>query len=205
MIRPVSLKNKEVIYKVNEIFYSLQGEGTFVGVSAIFVRLAGCSMCCPWCDTKYAQKTNFLISAKEILKKLSSFNCKLVILTGGEPCEQNLQPLLKLLHNKKYKVHLETNGSILIDTKLIDWCTISPKYYVDEKMLKKCNAIKFIVDKSTTYEELKSLQVLLSKKTLQYLQPKDNKKENIKQCLKLIEQHQEFRLSVQLHKLLKIK
>lgn len=201
-IQPVLSANK---YKVNEIFYSVEGEGFFSGVPALFVRLAGCTMCCPWCDTKYAQKTNFNLTAEQILKKIADYPCKTVVLTGGEPTEQNLIPLLKLLKKNKYQIHLETNGSNLIDTKLFNFCTVSPKAYVNSKMLKEADAVKYIVDTETTLQEIESLQEQTSKKALFYLQPKNNSKENIKQCLKLIKQKPNLRLSVQLHKFLNIK
>ena len=190
---PVSSANK---YKVNEIFYSLEGEGFFSGVPAVFVRLAGCSMGCPWCDTKYAQKTNYNLTAEQILKKISAYPCKTVVLTGGEPTEQDLTNLAQVLHKNKYKIHLETNGANLINTKLFDFCTVSPKAYVNTKMLKKANAVKYITDTETTLQEIESLQKQTSKKTLFYLQPKNNSKENIKQCLKLIKQKPNLRLSV---------
>ena len=192
-------------YCVNEIFYSVEGEGFFSGTPAIFVRLAGCSMHCPWCDTKYAQKINFNLTAEQILKKIANYPCKTVVLTGGEPTEQNLMPLLKLLKKNKYQIHLETNGTNLIDTKLFDFCTVSPKAYVNSKMLKKANAVKYITDTKTTLQEIESFQSVLNKKALFYLQPKNNSKENIKQCLKLIKQKPNLRLSVQLHKFLNIK
>jgi len=199
---PASSANK---YKVNEIFYSLEGEGFFSGVAAIFIRLAGCTMGCPWCDTKYAQKTNYNLTAEQILKKIAVYPCKTVVLTGGEPTEQNLTALLKLLKQNKYQIHLETNGANLIDTKLFDFCTVSPKAYVNAKMLKKADAVKYITDTKTTLAEIESLEEKTSKKTLFYLQPKNNSKENIKQCLKLIKQKSNLRLSVQLHKFLNIK
>lgn len=192
-------------YKVNEVFYSLEGEGLFSGQAAVFVRLAGCTMHCPWCDTKYAQKTKFNLTAEQILKKIAAFPCKTVVLTGGEPTEQNLTALLKLLKKNKYRIHLETNGANVIDTKLFDFCTISPKAFVNAKMLKKADAIKYITDVKTTLPEIESLAKRTDKRTLFYLQPKNNSKENIKQCLKLIKQKPNLRLSVQLHKFLNIK
>ena len=199
---PASSANK---YKVSEIFYSLEGEGFFSGTPAIFIRLAGCTMCCPWCDTKYAQKTNFNLTAEQILKKVSVYPCKTVVLTGGEPTEQNLTNLLNALHKNKYQIHLETNGANLINTKLFDFCTVSPKAYVNGKMLKKADAVKYITDTKTTLQEIESLREQTGKKTLFYLQPKNNSKENIKQCLNLIKKQPNLRLSVQLHKFLKIK
>ena len=201
-ILPASSANK---YSVNEIFYSVEGEGFFSGCPAVFVRFAGCTMHCAWCDTKYAQKTNFNLTAEQILKKIAVYPCKTVVLTGGEPTERNLIPLLKLLKENKYQIHLETNGANLIDTKLIDFCTVSPKAYINAKMLKKANAVKYITDDKTALKEIESFQKILNKKTLFYLQPKNNSKENIKQCLKLIKQKPNLRLSVQLHKFLNIK
>ena len=199
---PASSVNK---YSINEIFYSVEGEGFFSGCPAVFVRFAGCTMHCTWCDTKYAQKINFNLTPSQVLKKIASYPCKTVVLTGGEPTERDLTPLLKLLKKNKYQIHLETNGSNLIDTKLIDFCTVSPKAYINAKMLKKANAVKYITDTKTTLKEIESLHTGLSKKTLFYLQPKNNSKENIKQCLKLIKQKPNLRLSVQLHKFLNIK
>ena len=201
-IPPASSVNK---YSINEIFYSVEGEGFFSGCPAVFVRLAGCSMHCTWCDTKYAQKINFSLTSTQILKKIAAYPCKAVVLTGGEPTERDLTPLLKILKKNKYQIHLETNGSNLIDTKLIDFCTVSPKAYINSKMLKKADAVKYITDTKTTLKEIESLQKILNTKTLFYLQPKNNSKENIKQCLKLIKQKPNLRLSVQLHKFLNIK
>ncbi len=186
--------------KVNEFFYSLQGEGPFSGSAAVFVRLATCTMCCPWCDTKYAQKVNFLMTEKEILKEIKKYPTKLVILTGGEPCEQNIIPLAKLLKEKKYQVHLETNGSVDINTKYFDFIAISPKKYVAKEMLKKADIIKLVIDGKTPLKE-----ILKYKKYNLYLQPNSAKKENTEKCVQIVKKYPTMRLSVQMHKLIKIK
>ena len=186
--------------KVNEIFYSLQGEGPFSGCAAVFVRMATCTMCCPWCDTKYAQKVNFLMTEKQILKEIKKYPSKLVILTGGEPCEQNIIPLAKLLKEKKYQVHLETNGSVDIDRKYFDFIAVSPKKYVAKEMLKKADIIKLVIDGKTPLKE-----ILKYKKYNLYLQPNSAKKENTLKCVQIVKQYPKMRLSVQMHKLIKIK
>lgn len=186
--------------KVNEIFYSLQGEGPFSGQAAIFVRLATCTMGCPWCDTKYAQKVNFLITEKQILKEIKKYPSKLVILTGGEPCEQNIISLAKLLKAKKYQVHLETNGSVDIDRKYFDFIAVSPKKYVAKEMLKKADIIKLVIDGKTPLKE-----ILKYKKYNLYLQPNSAKKENTEKCVQIVKKYPKMRLSVQIHKLIKIK
>ena len=186
--------------KVNEIFYSLQGEGPFSGSAAVFVRLATCTMACPWCDTKYAQKVNFLLTEKQILKEIKKYPAKLVILTGGEPCEQDITPLAKLLKSKKYQVHLETNGSVNIERKYFDFIAVSPKKYVAKEMLKKADIIKLVIDGKTPLKE-----ILKYKKYNLYLQPNSANKESTAKCVKIIKQYPKMRLSVQMHKLIKIK
>lgn len=95
-----------------EIFYSLQGESTFMGLPCIFIRLSGCNLNCSWCDTRYADKASFSMNFEHILKKITAFNCNLVEVTGGEPLLQNDTPaLISLLLEKNYQVLLETNGS----------------------------------------------------------------------------------------------
>ena len=69
--------------RINEIFYSLQGEGYFTGTPAIFVRFAGCNLRCPWCDTDVAKR--FTVSRTDLLREIAGFKAKSVILTGGEP------------------------------------------------------------------------------------------------------------------------
>jgi len=108
---------------VSEIFYSIQGEGPNAGKPAVFLRLAGCNLKCEWCDTKYAitsTRTSAITSysAEQILKKIKSYPCKHLVITGGEPLLQQdgLIELLKKL--KGYYVEIETNGSIPLKANL---------------------------------------------------------------------------------------
>jgi len=191
--------------RVNEIFYSVQGEGKYTGAAAVFIRLAGCGMRCKWCDTKYAQKTNFNLTPVQILARVKKYPVETVILTGGEPAEQNIAPLIKLLAKNKYQIHLETNGSIDIDTSLIFCATISPKKTVDEKMLRKADVIKLVVDGKITKKQILAYKKYINKKTSLYIQPEGNKKENIKKCLQIIKENPQIKLSLQMHKLANIK
>ena len=104
---------------VNEFFFSIQGESLFSGLATIFVRLSGCNLRCSYCDTKYAYPNGKKIEIDEIVKRISSYKCKLVEITGGEPLLQDETPkLIYTLLEKGYKVLLETNGSI--DIKIVD-------------------------------------------------------------------------------------
>lgn len=100
--------------RISEIFHSLQGESTRVGLPTVFVRLTGCPLRCVWCDTEYAFSGGEMLDLDEVLAKVASFNCKTVCVTGGEPLAQKgpcLQ-LLEALCNAAYSVSLETSGAI---------------------------------------------------------------------------------------------
>ena len=112
-------------YKINEIFYSIQGEGCFAGTPAIFIRFSGCNLKCPWCDTKHEDgkiytKEELECSINTLVKET---NCNRLILTGGEPTLQisNEEELFK-----GYERYIETNG-LIPAPDWIDWITCSPK------------------------------------------------------------------------------
>ena len=102
--------------KINEIFYSLQGESSYAGIPCVFIRLSGCNLRCSYCDTRYAYEEGEERSISEILEEVKKFKCKLVEVTGGEPLLQAETPLLvEALLRKGYRVLVETNGSMDID------------------------------------------------------------------------------------------
>ena len=99
--------------KVNEIFYSIQGESTFSGLPCVFIRLTGCNLRCSYCDTTYAYEEGENLSVSLIMEKVEQFNCNLVEITGGEPLLQSAcAELAKSLVMKGKTVLVETNGSI---------------------------------------------------------------------------------------------
>lgn len=108
---------------VKEIFYTIQGEGPFTGHPAIFIRLAGCNLACFWCDTDYrVEDPEQTTSVGEIVRKLEDLcprdTLPLIVLTGGEPFRQNIQPLVaQLLNEEGYRVQIETSGSAWCDLK----------------------------------------------------------------------------------------
>lgn len=98
--------------KVNEIFFSLQGEGLRAGRPCVFVRLTGCNLRCEWCDTTYAQDEGRDMSISAVLMEVASRNCNLVQITGGEPLLQDeALELMKQLCDGGHRTLLETNGS----------------------------------------------------------------------------------------------
>ena len=113
-------------YRVNEIFYSLQGEGHWSGTPMVFVRLSGCTLRWPFCDTDHAAATP--MSATAILEgvRKAGGDCRRICLTGGEPSLQTDDALVELLHGAGYLLHIETNGTHPLPEG-IDWITLSPK------------------------------------------------------------------------------
>lgn len=138
------------VIAVNSIFHTIQGEGPFAGTPAIFVRLAGCNLQCPMCDTEYSRRAEMSIHA--ILCAVSEWRdrCRLVVITGGEPFRQNIELLVKqLIDVGGYRVQIETNGTLWQEgfTAWRDGLTIvcSPKTgSVNKKLMPFVHAWKYV-------------------------------------------------------------
>ena len=197
------------MYRINEIFYSLQGEGRNTGRAAVFVRFAGCNLRCPFCDTEF--DTYREMSAEEILTEINSLSPQttdsrpLIVLTGGEPTLQVDEGLIDLLHQDGFEVAMESNGTRPAPANL-DWLTVSPK---QKPVRQHCNEVKVVFDEGSDPEEL--IQPLTSdSRPLLYLQPCDTgdaerNKAITRACVMYIMKHPQWRLSLQTHKLIDIK
>lgn len=185
--------------RVNDIFYSLQGEGRNTGRAAIFIRFAGCNLKCPFCDTDFAQYEE--MSDEDILNRIKSYPSRFVVLTGGEPSLQVDRQLVDLLHKHGYELAMETNGTHpIVDG--IDWITCSPK---GNTVIKRCNELKCIFEENTQHPDGHGIIA-----EYKYLQPCDvqNTERNaqiVKRCFDYILQHPEWRMSLQTHKLVGFK
>ena len=104
------------ILDLTEIFASIQGESSFVGLPTTFIRCSGCNLKCRWCDTTYSHSKGSLYSIEEIISKVQEHNCKNVCITGGEPLlQENIYDLIKSICDLEYVVSIETNGSLPIE------------------------------------------------------------------------------------------
>jgi 7-carboxy-7-deazaguanine synthase len=157
--------------KINEIFYSIQGEGAWTGLPNIFIRTTGCNLRCSFCDTKYAYNKGREMTLNEIIKKIKQYPCKYVCITGGEPLlQKDIIYLIDELLKKGYKIIIETNGSLSIE-KLVDKkslmisldikCPSSNMYennYLENiNFLKKGDQIKFVIKNKKDYEYAKGI------------------------------------------------
>ena len=113
------------IYKIVEIFHSVQGEGVHAGIPHVFIRFGKCNLQCEWCDTDF--ETFEEMTAEQILSQVSQYPSKRLILTGGEPMLNDLWPLQRLFKPRGYTLACESNGTIEIPEGLLDWICISPK------------------------------------------------------------------------------
>lgn len=112
------------LLRVNEIFYSLQGEGHFTGTPAVFVRLSGCNLRCPFCDTDHHASVGMTYA--EVVARVAAFPSRHVVVTGGEPSMQLTDGFIDALHAAGCFVQVETNGTLPLPSA-VDWITCSPK------------------------------------------------------------------------------
>lgn len=155
--------------KINEIFYSIQGESSKVGLPCIFIRLTFCNLRCTYCDTEYSFYEGKDYSVDEILTEIKKYKCNLVEITGGEPLVQNESlELMKILSDQNYEVLLETGGSLSIENVdkrvkiILDFKTPSSKmekknFYENIKFLKPNDEVKFVIGDREDFEWSKNL------------------------------------------------
>ena len=184
--------------QLSEIFYSIQGEGTYAGVPAVFVRLAGCNLSCDFCDTDYSLK--FLAPVEEVVDRVlaAGGDCPMVVLTGGEPLAQReALALIEALQRAGKRVHIESNGTIAVELPKDVWLCVSPKERVHPRMAQRADEVKVIVNGTVPEDQL----AMFGDRDFILLQPEGNKPANLAVALQYVKAHPErFRLSVQLHK-----
>ena len=220
-------------YPINEIFQTLQGEGVFTGVPAVFIRLQGCPVGCSWCDTKQTwekeqdkQTTLGDIALKTLdsdtwamadsdaliqLMKAKGFTAKHIVITGGEPCIHDLTPLTASLEQSGYQCQIETSGTYPIHCSEKTWVTVSPKVgmkgglEVLAQAVNRANEVKHPVAREKDIEALDAILALRTSDNLPIvaLQPISQKVAATKLCIETCIQRN-WRLSIQTHKYLNI-
>jgi len=155
--------------KVNEIFFSIQGESSRAGLPCVFVRLTYCNLRCSYCDTEYAFYEGSDFSTDEIINKVKSYSCNLVEITGGEPLMQNeCLNLMKKLCDSGFDVMLETGGSlpidsvdprvmIIMDLKCPSSGMMKKNLYDNIELLKKIDEVKFVISNREDYDWSKEI------------------------------------------------
>lgn len=195
------------VYKVNEIFCSLQGEGYWTGTPMVFVRLSGCNLQCPFCDTSHQEGRP--MQAEEIVAAVRSCGgaATRVCLTGGEPLLQADGQLTDALHAAGYKLHLETNGTCAVPEG-IDWVTVSPKAGVAglkgnaAVVLQQADELKLVLAAGVDPQRWVDFPA-----SWHFLQPcaAPDGRSNAAETVAYVLAHPQWRLSLQTHKLLDIR
>ncbi|WP_017345504.1 7-carboxy-7-deazaguanine synthase QueE [Pantoea sp. A4] len=220
-------------YPINEMFQTLQGEGLYTGVPAIFIRLQGCPVGCSWCDTKHTwdkladretslgdiviktQESDAWGNADEaMLRKViadKGWTARHVVITGGEPCIYDLRPLTEALEAAGFDCQIETSGTHEVRCSEKTWVTVSPKvnmrggYDVLHQALVRADEVKHPVARQRDVDALDGLLATLSdvKPRIIALQPISQKADATELCINTCIARN-WRLSLQTHKYLNI-
>ena len=225
-------KKKERVMRINEAFYTIQGEAEFTGTPAVFVRLQGCAVGCGWCDTKHTWKSpdSARVSQFEIIEKraeseqwgeftasdvlslvkgLSKGKARHVVITGGEPAEQDLTEVVVALDSAGYTVQVETSGTSALSEKVYRnaWITLSPKISmagglkVLNEVVASCNEIKMPIGKQKDLDVLTEfLKATPSRGRRVWLQPLSQSKKATAICVAAALENN-WQLSLQTHKI----
>lgn len=200
--------------KVNEIFYSIQGESSKAGLPCVFIRLTYCNLRCTYCDTEYAFYEGTDKSIEEIINEIKKYNCNLVEITGGEPLFQNESiKLMKRLCDDGFEVMLETSGSlpinevdkrvmIIMDLKCPSSKMMKKNLYENINYIKPNDEIKFVIGTREDYEWTKQIisKYDLTKKCTVLLSVVFNQLEPITLVNWILEDKLNVRFQLQMHK-----
>lgn len=212
----LTFPDKEPAYmlKINEIFYSIQGETTYVGIPTVFVRTTGCNLRCTYCDTKYSYYEGSFSSIDAIIEEIKKYNTKYVCLTGGEPLlQKDSFALMSLLSDLGYKVSLETSGSksiehvdprvkIILDVKTPD--SGAPNTFLISNLnhITDSTEFKFVIcsESDFTWAEVFSRQHELAKKCVVLYSPSFSQVSERWLAENILLNYSTARLQLQLHK-----
>jgi organic radical activating enzyme len=185
---------------VNEIFYSLQGEGGRQGEASIFIRLTRCNLKCDFCDTDFSSGTD--MNVNEILDRIRFFPCRWMVWTGGEPTLQLTDEILGFFKRAGYRQAIESNGSRTL-SGLLDYTVVSPKGNAAyaKKANPRVDEIRLPVQKGDLLPDLHTLP----EAGRYFLSPVFTAdatvtQANIDYCVEQVKRHPEWRLSLQIHK-----
>ena len=200
--------------KINEIYYSIQGESSYMGKPCIFIRLTYCNLRCTYCDSEYTFHEGNDMSIDDIIDKIKKYSCKLVEVTGGEPLfQKNCIELLERLIKEKYEVLLETSGSLslenvpekvvnIIDFKCPSSKMIKKNLWDNINYIKKRDEVKFVIGDKEDYNWAKEkiVKYNLTKKCTILMSPVYDEIESKKIVEWILRDSLNVRFQIQLHK-----
>jgi organic radical activating enzyme len=191
-----------------EYFFTIQGEGTYSGRAAYFVRLAGCDIGCVWCDVKESWDSELhpILGIDYLVSEIEKTTVDFVVITGGEPALYNLAPFIKKLKTLKIEVAIETSGCYELKG-IVDWYCFSPKKFKApcEEAYQLANELKIVINHASdiAWAEKHAEKVKPSCKL--YLQPEWSKSDSLMPLIiEYVKSNNKWRISLQTHKFMHI-
>jgi len=205
---------RENVLKVNEIFYSIQGESTYAGLPCVFVRLTYCNLRCNYCDTEYAFYEGQEMSIEQIVQQVTGYRCRLVEVTGGEPLIQPaVYPLMKQLADNGFEVLLETGGHMdisqvdprvkrIVDVKCPSSGEAKKMHWPNLKVLKADDQVKFVIGDRIDFDYAVNVveEYKLTERCSVLFSPVFGRLKNLTLAEWILESGLPVRMQIQLHK-----
>lgn len=191
-----------------EDFYTIQGEGSYQGRAAYFIRLGGCDVGCVWCDVKesWPAEAHPKVDVKEMAARAQKSGAVLVVVTGGEPSMYELSALTREIKTAGLRTHVETSGAYPL-TGTWDWVCLSPKKFKvpHESVYQKADELKVIVFNKSDFDWAEKEAAKVSSSCRLYLQPEWSKeKEMLPLMIDYVKSHPRWTMSLQVHKYMNI-
>jgi len=193
---------------IMEYFYTIQGEGSYAGRAAFFIRLAGCDVGCFWCDVKESWNANEhpLLTIDFIIEEVVKSGANFVVITGGEPAMYDLTELTKRLKELKLEIALETSGTYALIGQ-IDWYCFSPKKFKQpvQDAYDKAAELKVIINHPSDFEFAELHASKVNSLCKLYLQPEWSKQDRfLPEIIAYVKRYPKWRISLQTHKFMQI-
>lgn len=212
--KPKAIKPEEVPHfgkgsiPVMEHFYTIQGEGTYSGKAAYFIRLAGCDVGCVWCDVKASWQIaeEEIMPVQELVEAAASHPSRIAVITGGEPLLHDLTELTTLLHRKGFQVHIETSGAHPLSGS-VDWVCLSPKKFKQpvSSIYESADELKVIIYNKKDFEWAEHEAAKVSNSCRLFLQPEWSQREKVMPWMvDYVKNHPQWEISLQIHNYLAI-
>lgn len=211
-IQPQGTANVSKPLQINDLFWTIQGEGRWAGHRALFVRMPYCNYDCPWCDTEYDSYKNYSLEEFEIF--CTQEPARFAVITGGEPTAHKDTPrVIELLKKHGFYIACETNGSLPIPVG-IDFPTVSPKrftkskfapYHIHESVYASAKEWKYVVDKDFDFSILNrhksAAKFMADTAVVHSLSPEHGDMAvNTQSILNYVAENPQWKLSLQTHK-----
>ncbi len=200
---------QDMVFRINDVFWTIQGEGFHNGRSALFLRLPFCNYSCPWCDTEYNSYEEY--ESWELDEICNAQKSRFAVITGGEPLmNKQVKPLIDFLKARGFEIATESNGSMPY-VEGLDFVTVSPKrfvqkglpeFFINPAIWHKVSEFKYVVDAEFDFAILDRHK---DDKCLKSLSPEFNDfKNSIAKILEYVKENPEWKISLQTHKWMQI-